>query len=328
MPRDKNHAERKCYLCKSSYFKQISDRLRDGRRIPVLKCLKCGLIFLDTRHADFTGEKYQSRDYLRKNPRIYGYKSIDEYNRMRKDTYRTKAAEILPKLNAKSEILEVGCGSGSFLSLIKKHVKRAVGVELNEPLADYARKHLKIRVHTEPVESAPLGQKFDAIFMFHVIEHLDDPLSVLKKLGKHLKKNGFIWIECPNTDEALMRFLPDGSLSKYRLFNYHLAHFWYFNRRTLAALLSKAGFNCSIKSVHDYTFLNFLGWWFTGAPSKNLEIGQLEKCLYKKPVNMFMKELNSLLSETDSKFTEILAKHYLGSSLDCEATARKERRSS
>lgn len=320
---NKNPARKTCYLCGLSRFKQISDALRDGTRLPILKCLKCGLIFLDTTHVNFTGEKYRDGDYLSRNPQIYGYKSIDKYDRVRKDTYQAKAAEILPKLNAESEVLEIGCGSGSFLSLIKKHVKKAVGVEVNRLLADYARTKLNILVHTKPVESVELGQKFDAIFLFHVIEHLKDPLLVLRKLGKYLKKGGFMWIECPNTDEALMRFLPDTSLSKYILFNYHLSHLWYFNKRTLSALVSNAGFDYSVKSVHDYTFLNFLGWWFTGMPSKNLEIGQLEKGLYKEPSNMFMEEFNDFFSETDFKFKKILEKHYLGSSLACEAIARK-----
>jgi len=313
-----------CYFCHAAGFEQLSDRIRHDEAIPVLRCLNCGLIFLDKTKPEFTIETYQSEEYLNKNPQLYGTESLGDYDRARMETYRSKAGKVLSLLKPEAAVLDIGCGCGSFLSLIKPSVKKVVGIELNKPLADYAREKLKIEIYDQPLESTELSQKFDAILMLQVIDHLMDPIAALKKAKTYLKDDGFIWVEVPNTDEALMRYLPENTLAQHRLFHYHRAHLWYFNIDTIKQLFALAGLNCEIKNVHDWTFPNFLQWWYLGRPTVGIGPAQLGIHLYQPPTNQYMRDMNELFEKNDVAFRGILEKHNLGSTFLCKATLQNK----
>lgn len=48
------------------------------------------------------------------------------------------------------------------------------------------------------------GIKYDIITAFHVVEHLQDSIAILKELSSCLKENGKMIIEVPNADDALL----------------------------------------------------------------------------------------------------------------------------
>lgn len=83
-------------------------------------------------------------------------------------------------------VLDFGCGGGYILSGIQ--CKKKYGVEINHTAAQVA-KEKNITIYT-CVTDIPKNLKFDVIISHHALEHLENPVTHLKSLFKHLKKNG------------------------------------------------------------------------------------------------------------------------------------------
>jgi SAM-dependent methyltransferase len=99
----------------------------------------------------------------------------------------------------KGKLLEVGCGSGRFLSRMRKAGWEVQGVELDPVAAELAREQFALPVFagTLPEANFPEGS-FDAVVLSHVIEHVYDPVGLLKECRRVLKPGGRLTIVTPN----------------------------------------------------------------------------------------------------------------------------------
>lgn len=108
----------------------------------------------------------------------------------------------LPLYNTK--VLDIGCGGGLFLSLLKQEGAQTVGIELSDSRAHYAATKHNLEIHKRPVESAfwQKGYKeyFDAVTLWDVIEHVNYPLQTLQSGTNILKKGGLLLIDTPCRD--------------------------------------------------------------------------------------------------------------------------------
>ncbi|MHB1545645.1 MAG: class I SAM-dependent methyltransferase [bacterium] len=97
-------------------------------------------------------------------------------------------------------LLDIGCGNGDFLYYAKSTGRKVTGVELDTQAVSVARaKGLDVRLGgVEAIN--PEKERFDIITIGHVIEHVHDPIDLLRKCYLLLKKNGYIWIDMPNID--------------------------------------------------------------------------------------------------------------------------------
>jgi SAM-dependent methyltransferase len=100
---------------------------------------------------------------------------------------------------AGGRLLEVGCGSGYTLSLFKRLGWRVEGVEIDPKAADVARSN-GLEIHTGDLYSKHYeDNQFDAIAMSHVIEHVHDPIGILRECHRILKPKGVISLATPNS---------------------------------------------------------------------------------------------------------------------------------
>lgn len=138
-------------------------------------------------------------------------------------------------------LLDLGCGDGSFLNLALENNFSALGVD------QAPRIHSKI-IHSS-IESLKLSKKFEAVTMFHVLEHTKNPEKVLKKIRGFLKKDGVLVLELP-----LIGNLTEGFLKK-DYFAYHdKTHLSFFNKKRITDLISQAGFKIEKKgfTIHQF----------------------------------------------------------------------------
>ncbi|MER3446535.1 MAG: hypothetical protein C4291_06670 [Candidatus Dadabacteria bacterium] len=107
----------------------------------------------------------------------------------------------------KGRLLDIGCGNGGFLlTMSKLGCWQVEGVEPDSISAELSRKS-GLSIYEEPVESITLEpNSFDAITMHHVIEHLSDPMGVLKKLSSALRPGGSLVSISPNPLAFLARW--------------------------------------------------------------------------------------------------------------------------
>ncbi len=131
-------------------------------------------------------------------------------------------------------LLDVGAGSGILVAAARKAGFDAVGIEPSVWLSAKARdKGLPVVTGVLPHDT--LRGNFDVVMLIDVIEHVDDPLLLLTQLRDQLKPSGSAYVVTPDSASFFARVMG------YRWWHYRIAHISYFNRRTLARVVSRAG---------------------------------------------------------------------------------------
>jgi 2-polyprenyl-3-methyl-5-hydroxy-6-metoxy-1,4-benzoquinol methylase len=93
------------------------------------------------------------------------------------------------------KILEIGSAAGFTLEVFKEKGWDVRGIEPNPSMVKYSTETLQIPTQCSTVEEAVIDEKYDSILMLQVLEHLRNPLSVLKKLKQHIKPDGLLLVE-------------------------------------------------------------------------------------------------------------------------------------
>lgn len=205
----------------------------------------------------------------------------ESLNRYYPDEYRSYASPILLilktfyrfRVNRWTElfkhpgsVLEVGCGQGFMLSILKESGWKVYGIERNKQAARIASEITGSHIFVNGFSEVPDGAQYDLIILFQVLEHIDDPVSILVQCTKHLAPKGRLIIGVPNFGSWQAKFAGD------RWF--HLdppRHLFHFNPITLQKLLLRSGLTTdSISYVsweHDpygwlQSFLNRAGFQY------------------------------------------------------------------
>ena len=107
--------------------------------------------------------------------------------------------KLLNKKNV--DLLDIGCGRGLFLQLMKKKGWSVYGTESSSVSASAAKKNLgeeAVLVSKNLDEFKNINTKFDIITLWHVLEHLQEPKKIIDLLEKKLSPGGYVVIETPN----------------------------------------------------------------------------------------------------------------------------------
>jgi 2-polyprenyl-3-methyl-5-hydroxy-6-metoxy-1,4-benzoquinol methylase len=223
-----------CNVCHSTDFDELSNVGRDGALRTVI-CKNCGLVWSDPFPID-TAEYYQ------KNYRIL-YKGT--YSPKIKHIYRAanvaieRYKRLETHLAGKKKVLEIGSGGGEFSYLLTKKGFDVSAIEPNEGYGNYSKEQYGLNVQIGFAQNLEFtAGTFDFITMSHVLEHVDNPTTMLEKLRTWLKPNGILALEVPNVEAVCQS--PKST--------FHTAHLFNFNPETLALLARKTGFSV-IQSV-------------------------------------------------------------------------------
>ena len=103
----------------------------------------------------------------------------------------------------KGSLLELGSFSGDFTRRVMAHFEDVTCVEASDVAIEEARKKLgdKVKFVNSLFEKASLPKRYDNIVLTHVLEHLDDPVLVLKRVNEEwLADNGRFFLVCPNAN--------------------------------------------------------------------------------------------------------------------------------
>jgi len=135
-------------------------------------------------------------------------------------------------------LLELGPGGGFFLNTARRAGFSPIGVEPSPELAARAVSRFGVEVECGFLDEVELSRDdFDLICMFHVFEHVDDPVGLLKQLGALLGSGGLLAMEVPNIASAMARRRADrwGAVQPVEL---HVSH---FTPQSLRQVVERAG---------------------------------------------------------------------------------------
>jgi 2-polyprenyl-6-hydroxyphenyl methylase/3-demethylubiquinone-9 3-methyltransferase len=117
-------------------------------------------------------------------------------------------AQHLPLRHA--NVLDIGCGGGLFLSLLKQRGAGVIGLELSDSRAQYAKTKHGLAIDKHPIESdhwqKGYANHFDAVTLWDVIEHVNYPQQTLQSAVNVLKPGGLLLIDTPCRDSFYHRF--------------------------------------------------------------------------------------------------------------------------
>ncbi len=186
-----------CYRSADPIQEKALFKLQDAyaNTCQIVQCAYCGNIFTWFNNDININSYYDDLDYTLQDTRNTLFHTIQKIE------YKRVLRQLKKKVgNGHKTLLDFGCGKGVFLSFAKEKDFIVKGVETSLPRADYAEKFFGIEVNKTYYESGQIfPEKFDILTIFHVIEHLTDPLPLLDNLVKdNLTCNGILVIEVPN----------------------------------------------------------------------------------------------------------------------------------
>jgi SAM-dependent methyltransferase len=162
----------------------------------------------------------------------------DESYETSRDARSTQARMLLrsiSKYRSRGRLLDVGAGSGIMVDAALKLGFDAEGIEPSGPLSSQARER-GIPVWHGLLPSPGVQGLFDVITIIDVIEHVSDPVGLMRTVREHLAPNGIAVVVTPDVGSVMARLLGR------RWWHFRIAHIGYFNSRTLARALDTAGF--------------------------------------------------------------------------------------
>ena len=242
-----------CYLCGKLGFSPREGVVRDNPELEIRECSSCSLVYLSTNGHIREGHYEASGMHGELPP------SMEVWLKDAEADDKRRFQMLLPSLVNKS-LLDFGCGAGGFMNLAKTVASEVTGVELEERVTKHWGSHMKIHTGLDQVD-----EKFDIVTAFHVVEHLTDPIEVLRQLGHCMSRGGRMVIEVPSANDVLLTLYK---CADFQRFTYWSQHLFLFNTRTLQLLVQQAGLKLlAIQQVQRYPLSNHLYWLSRGEPS-------------------------------------------------------------
>jgi len=191
-----------CPVCNSNqtfFSLKIKDHSVSGEFFDVFECPQCSLRFTkDAPSDDKIGRYYQSENYIsHSNTRKGLVNSL--YHMVRNRTLATKLHLLQEKTGLQQgHHLDIGAGTGAFVQYMNKRDWESTGIEPDPTAREMAKtNHQTILLPAESFEQF-FPESFDAISLWHVLEHVHNLYPYLNQIKKILKPHGLAFIAVPN----------------------------------------------------------------------------------------------------------------------------------
>ncbi len=232
-----NDYPRHCPVCGGDRIRDLS---LEHERWNLYECADCAVQFwwpmVHTEANYYQDTYFAVRDPLRRSFRL-GW----NHRRFTESPPHSPASE--------HSLLDIGCGSGTFLTAARDLGYEVHGLDLNQ----YAVQKAKELHNLENVFCGTLsvflaqnpGKRFDVVTLFEVLEHIDDPVGLMDQIRSILKPQGFIALSVPNAERFMIR---------RELSDFPPHHLTWWNAATLQTFLSSRSFSPARMLIQPLTF--------------------------------------------------------------------------
>jgi len=229
-----------CPVCGSNIYVPYITKFN----IDIKLCTRCTSGFSSKIPKNFN-DVYDNKEQFE-----HHQKSYERIRRYRIKRFGKERLDLILKFKNKGNLADIGCGNGWFLEVAKKKFLVS-GVELNNSLLNFTSKKLKIPVYRKI--DLLKDKDYDVITLFDIIEHVSEPMDLLRKVSKKLKKGGIILIYTPNKDSLAFSYMREN----HQLFNapihitYLCAKSFYFIPKVLKVIYLKT-FGLDMGDIYAY----------------------------------------------------------------------------
>lgn len=253
----------KCNLCGKDntelVFEAEEQVTSDHTRFRYVKCRNCGLAYINPRPSkDKIGLYYPTETYYTHQPPSKGHRLRRALKKLAIEglpgySAHTRAfrrilgkclgmgllsqIDIIVPFKEKGRIQDVGCGNGEAIGWMKEYGWELHGSEIGKKACEQAERQGIKTFCGQLHEARYPAEYFDVITINHVLEHIHDPLSMLRECNRILKQDGILIIDVPNFGSF------DSELFRE---NWHAlmcpVHLYHFTSDTLNRIINAAGF--------------------------------------------------------------------------------------
>lgn len=224
-----------CPICDSpalKHYLSCKDHTVSHETFELQQCTACGFVLTNPRpDKNELAHYYRSENYISHSdtssgllPRIY--------RTARRLTLAWKY-ELIERhtLTKPKKLLDYGCGTGAFLDECARKKLSVTGVEPSPEARTTAIRKTKAPIFPD---LATVDDSYDAITLWHVLEHVPELHQTILKLKTLLNENGTMFIAVPNLQS------PDAKKYKENWAGYDVPrHLWHFSRDTMGRVINK-----------------------------------------------------------------------------------------
>lgn len=237
-----------CPLCGSSSYRIVKKKKGNyiQRAFDIVECRQCKMVYVNPRvSAAQLPELYNDSYY-----RGEGFdKSIGFYHEPNPDywLYRAGLHSLNDALGTVKDrnILDFGCGTGALVQLLRQNGANVTGVDTSSSaIAIGERTGANVR-HSTLEEMRASNERYDAVVVMEVLEHVTNPIAFLKSVAELLQPNGVLYVTTGNWTliRSTAYVMPEG-------------HICYYTPETLARAFTTAGLiPVGAPNNHDW-----IGW--------------------------------------------------------------------
>jgi 2-polyprenyl-3-methyl-5-hydroxy-6-metoxy-1,4-benzoquinol methylase len=219
-------SSRDCPVCGAR-----GEQLPRYRRVGLARCDDCGLVFQRTTPTD-ARDAYVNGEYIARH--------VDYVEEERAARHiAEQRASWLEGFTSPGRLLELGSGRGFFLDAARRRGFDPLGVEPSPALAERAGSELDVPVKQGFLEEVDLGgERFESVCMFHVFEHVEEPIELLAQVAGLLRGSCLLVLEVPNLASAMARRRAQEWAAVHPA-NLHITQ---FTPQSLRRVVGRAGF--------------------------------------------------------------------------------------
>lgn len=200
-------------------------------------CKRCGLVYMNPRPTPEAYRQFHVEDFLRERHGLVCAEQVAPKVKGSDLKMKSEVASFIAgNLNPGAKVLDVGCGFGTLLNILKtKYHTQVQGIELAKVDVEAAKTFYGLDLFNGSLKEFSLkhpDQKFDCIILHHTFEHMSEPRAELATMREMLEPGAILYIGVPNVM----------NLKKRPEIFFQMGHAYSYSPNTLEKILSLEGF--------------------------------------------------------------------------------------